>query len=300
VWVLVVVLVLIALAGCCLWPFVFVVADSGFGGAYYEGVAVIHIDAIITGVSDTSLLGGYSVTPEYMIDLLQAADADPGVSAILLRIDSPGGTASASQEIAMEVARLEKPVVASIGDIGASGAYMIASQCDHIVATPSSAVGSIGSVIQIPNYEGLMEKLGIEYTILTSGEFKDTGSPYRSLTETETAMLRAELDMILDAFVADVAEGRGMSEDEVRELATGWVWTGQEALELGLVDSLGNYSDALDVAADEAGIEGDYEVIAYDVPSTLDLLAWFLGVSSDAGRIGDVLFGEATPVPVVR
>lgn len=244
-----------------------------------DSIAVIHIDSTIQGAS------GGSGDPEYILDQLDQALADDSVKAILLRIDSPGGTVAASQEITLAVRRAaeEKPVVTSVGDMCASGAYMVASQTDEIIASPGSTVGSIGVIMEVANVEELLNKIGVNFTTLTYGEYKDAGSMYRSLTETETAMLNEELATIGDQFIADVAEGRGMDEDEVRELATGWAWVGSEALDLGLVDSLGNYDDAVDRAAALGGIEGEPNIVSYEyVDPFAGLYSSLLGIVSDA------------------
>lgn len=248
-----------------------------------DSVALIHLEGVIAGTG--SLYDGV-VSPEGFLDELDQALKDPDVKAILLRIDSPGGTVAASQEIALAVRRAseEKPVVASIGDIGASGAYMVASQCDRIVASPGSSVGSIGVIMEIPNVAGLLDKLGVEFTVLTQGELKDVGSPYRSVTPTETALLNEQMRLAYEQFIADVAEGRGMDEAEVRKLATGWVWLGSEAIELGLVDEIGNFDDAVDVAAELGGIEGEPQVVSYEPEYRLqDLIYDLLGLRSRLG-----------------
>ena len=255
-------------------------ADNGLGPVTGDSVALIHIDGVIAGTG--TIYDGVS-SPEYILDQLDQALSDSSVQAILLRIDSPGGTVAASQEISLAVRRAaeEKPVVASIGDVGASGAYMVAAQCTEIVASPGSSVGSIGVIMEIPDVAGLMDKLGVQFTTLTQGEHKDVGSPFRSVTPTETAMLTEQMSIAYEQFIADVAEGRGMSEAEVRELATGWVWLGSEAVDLGLVDTLGNFDDAVDRAADLGGIEGEPYIVTYEADYALEELLWSLfGFSS--------------------
>ncbi|MHB1017002.1 MAG: signal peptide peptidase SppA [Coriobacteriia bacterium] len=240
-----------------------------------DGIAVIHLDDVIAGTS--------GMTPEYVLDQLDQAVDDDSVKAILLRVDSPGGTVAASQEImfAVRSAAEEKPIITSVGDVCASGAYMVASQTDEIIAAPGSTVGSIGVIMELMNAEGLLDKIGLKFTTLTQGEYKDAGSPYRSLTATETAMLDEQMGVIHEQFIADVAEGRGMTEGEVRELATGWAWLGSEALELGLVDTLGNYNDAVDRAAELGGIEGEPTIITYEsVDPFADLYLDLLGILS--------------------
>ena len=274
-------LVVLGLLSCV---FFVVVALSEEGMApipgYGDSVALIYIDGVIAGTG--SIYDGVS-SPAYILDQLDQALADESVEAILLRIDSPGGTVAASQEISLAVRRAaeEKPVVASIGDIGASGAYMVASQCDEIVASPGSSVGSIGVIMEIPNVAGLLDKLGVEFTVLTEGEYKDAGSPFRSVTATESAMLQEQLALVREQFIADVAEGRGMPEAEVAELATGWVWLGSEAIELGLIDTLGNFDDAIDAAADLGGIEGEPYLVTYESELRIEDLLWsMIGLTS--------------------
>jgi protease-4 len=279
------VLVILGLASCAS------VLALGFSGdAMVSGdIALIRIEGVISGTSGSY---GGGTTPEYVLDQISDAVDDDAVKAIVLRIDSPGGTVAASQEITLAVRRAAevKPVVASIGDIGASGAYMVASQCTEIVASPGSSVGSIGVIMEVLNLEGLLEKLGVEFTVLTKGEFKDVGSSYREMTDDEKAMLEGTMTRAYDQFIADVALGRGMSEAEVRELATGWVWLGEEALELGLVDRLGNYDDAIDAAAELGGIEGEPQVVTYEEVYTFDRLLFdLIGFRSSAGIDADAL-----------
>lgn len=238
-----------------------------------DNIAVIHIDDAISGTT--------GVTPEPILDQLDQALEDDSVKAIILRVDSPGGTVAASQEIMMAVRRVseEKPIITSVGDLCASGAYMVASQTDEIIAAPGSTIGSIGVIMSLVNAEELVDKVGLKFTTLTQGEYKDAGSMYRSLTETETAMFNEQMALIQEQFVADVAEGRKMSVDEAEKLATGWAWLGSEALELGLVDSLGNYDDAVDRAAELGGIEGEPGIVTYEAVDPLgDLYLDLLGL----------------------
>jgi protease-4 len=243
-----------------------------------DSIAVIHLEGTIQGGT------GLGATPEYILDQLDKALADDNVKAILLRIDSPGGTVAASQEIALAVKRAseKKPVVVSVGDICASGGYMVASQADEIIASPGSSVGSIGVIMEVANVEELLNKVGISFTTLTTGAYKDAGSPYRSLTETETAMLNEQLTVIYDQFITDVAEGRDLPETKVRELATGWVWLGSEALDLGLVDSLGNYNDAVKRTAELGGIKGEPNIVSYEYVDPLSgLWSTLLGAKAE-------------------
>lgn len=263
-WTIIVAIVLVLLVGtsCALLTYVGIEGPN-LGTSAAGNVAVIHIDGIIAGTGTRT--GGY-ITPEYLLDQLDQALADDRVDAIVLRIDSPGGTVAASQEIktAVERASAEKPVVASVGDLCASGAYMVASQCDSIVVSPGSAVGSIGVIMEIPNAEELLDKLGVRFTVITKGDLKDTGSYLRSLTPSETALFDTQMTLAYDQFIKDVANGRDLPEGEVREMATGWVWLGTEALDKGLVDKLGNYNDAIAEAGRLGGIEGKPGTVSYE------------------------------------
>lgn len=268
------VFLLLASLGGCVAVFAAIGSKSGSSTSLTNrGVALIHLDGTIQD-------GGANATgsdPERIIRLLRKADADDSIKAILLRINSPGGTVSASQEIAMQVARTKKPVIADIGDVGASGAYYVASQSDEVVATPSSAVGSIGVILQAPNIEELMKKIGVKVTVLHEGKYKDIGSPYRSMTPSEAAIIQQDLKPAYEAFIADVAKGRKMPEAKVRELATGLVWGGTEAKRLGLVDSLGNYADAVEIAAKRGGISGTPDVVDYDQTDVFGSLSRLVG-----------------------
>ncbi|MBE0417771.1 MAG: signal peptide peptidase SppA [Coriobacteriia bacterium] len=273
-------LALLALMGACGLCALAFFAGDGLGGRA-DAVALIHLDGVIAGTgggTDTS-------TPEEIISALKDAEDDPRVKAILLRIDSPGGTVAASQEIATAVAAVEKPVVASIGDVGASGAYMVASQCDEIVASPTSSVGSIGVVMQVPNLEGLMEKVGVDVVVLTKGELKDVGSPFRELSDEERELIDEQMGIAYDQFIALVAEGRDLPVARVREMATGWVWMGVEAERMGLVDTLGNYTVAVERAAELGGIEGEPDVLDFDAPQLPALLRALLEAG---GRLPDL------------
>jgi protease-4 len=284
IWVVSVVVVMLLIACGCGWS---TWALMGAGGTTSSGlgdaVAVIYIDGQIAGVDGGSLTGAGSVTPERVIAELKRADEDPSIKAIILRIDSPGGTASASEEIAMEVARVKKPIIASVGDVCASGAYMIASQCDEIVCTTSSSIGSIGVIVEVGDYSALLDKLGVKFISIHEGEFKDAGVPWRSLTASETAMLEADIKIVYDDFIETVAKGRKMKPAEIRSLATGWAWPGRRAKELGLVDKMGNYSDAVAEAGRKGGIEGEPRIVSYRDESLGGLLR---GLTSSIDRLG--------------
>lgn len=228
-------------------------------------VAVINIGGVITtGGSTSGLLGGVTSGSNDINSQIRQVAENPNIKAVVLRLNSPGGTVAGTQEIAQEIDRLRKSgkkVVASMGDVAASGAYWIASRCDKVVANPGTMTGSIGVIMQTENLEGLYEKLGIEEYTFKSGKYKDMGSPTRQITEDEKAIMQEMVDEHYEHFVTAVAEGRSMDIENARELATGRVFTGSQAKDVGLVDEMGNFYDAIDLAAQLAGIPGKPSVI---------------------------------------
>lgn len=283
-WTVGMIVALAVLVGSCTIPFA-MLGKSGTGslssGGFGDAVAVIRVDGVIAGSG--SAIDGY-ITPESFLDDFNSAIDDDSVKAILLRVDSPGGTVAASEEIAAYVKDCDKPVVVSIGDVGASGAYMVSSQSDEIWAMPGSAVGSIGVITEIPNVEGLLNKVGVEFTVITAGKYKDAGSPYRPLTKEEEALIQGEVDEAYTQFIDIVADGRDMPRSKVESLATGWAWSGETAKGLGLVDELGTYQDAMDRAADLGGIDGDYDIVTYD-EQFQDIFGSLLGIRSALDKL---------------
>jgi protease-4 len=186
-----------------------------------------------------------------------------GIKAIILRIDSPGGGVGPSQEIYREVRRTikTKKVIVSMGSLAASGGYYVAAGADKIVASPGTITGSIGVIMQFVQLKELFKKIGIGLEVLKSGEFKDVGSPHREMSEREKELLQELITDIQDQFVEAVAEGRNLSVDTVREIADGRVFSGAKAMELGLVDVLGNFQDAVNLAKIETGIDGEATLI---------------------------------------
>jgi protease-4 len=239
-------------------------------------VAVISLSGPIQPESSGFLFGSNVITPQQVRSQVERAKNDIGVKAVVLQVESPGGSAAASQEILNELGRLEKPIVVSMGDVVASGGYYISAKADKIVALPATLVGSIGVISEIPNLKGLFDKLGIEMEVFTAGKYKDMFAGFRELTPEEKAIMQEITDQIYDQFVQVVVEGRGLSEDKVRELATGQLYTGVQAKELGLVDELGGLNEAIDLAASLAGIEKP--TVEYYKPETPSLLNALLGM----------------------
>jgi len=180
------------------------------------------------------------------------------VKALVLRIDSPGGAVGSAQEIYTEITRLKEKmtVLASLGNVAASGGYYVACAAQEIVANPGTLTGGIGVISEYPNFQEMMKKIGWKTEVLKSGRFKDTGHPTRDMTKEEQALMQALLDNIHNQFIRDVAEGRQKPIAEIEPWADGRVLSGEQAKEAGLVDRLGNLQDALDRAAELAGIDG--------------------------------------------
>lgn len=220
-------------------------------------VAVFHMDQSIDSTS--------GITPELVRSVVAQVEDDPDITALVVRCDCSGGGAAASEEIASYFAGCSKPVVFSVGSICASGAYMSASQVDWIVAGRMSEVGSIGVIMSMYDLQGLYEKLGVAVEVVKSADSKDVGASYRSLTDEERAELQDEVDQINAMFIAMVAQGRGVDEATVASWATGTTYLGATALEMGLIDEIGTYDDALARAAELGGIvSGCYDVVSVD------------------------------------
>ena len=200
---------------------------------------------------------GARISPREVSRLLHSLRSDTRFPAVVLDIDSPGGGPAASEAIYLAVKRLRerKPVAAAIRGVGASGGYMVACGADPIFALPTSIVGSIGVIWMMPMVAEALERLGIRMRTRTSGEYKDMGSLFRESTPEEEERLSALLHSVYDRFVEIVADGRqDLSEEQVRELATGEIHTGSRARELGLIDQMGDLEDAIAWAAEEVDI----------------------------------------------
>jgi protease IV len=218
---------------------------------------------------------------------------EASIKAIVLRIDSPGGSVGPSQEIYREIRRTaqSKPVVASLGSVAASGGYYIASAASYIVANPGTITGSIGVIIHFPNLQELFGKIGYQMITIKSGQFKDIGNPARDMTPEEKELLQATIDETYHQFVRDVALARNLPEDRVREVADGRIIMGEKALELKLVDQLGNFEDAVAKAGELAKIEGEPEVVK-PKKSKFSLLDLVLG--SDVGeRMNEIIYDSS-------
>jgi protease-4 len=199
-----------------------------------------------------------------VVDEIKEHVKDHSIRAIILRIDSPGGAVAPSQEIYEEVKKAseEKHVVVSMGSIAASGGYYIAAPADMIIANPGTLTGSIGVIMEIPNLEGLMSKIGVRTEVIKSGKHKDMASAFRKMDPEDRDILQSVMDNVHEQFIRAVAEGRKLKVEEVRPLADGRIFSGEQAKGLKLVDEIGTLEDSVKKAAELAGISGEPEVVS--------------------------------------
>ena len=219
-------------------------------------IVVIPLSGTIT-TGDSSLFSSSTITPGLVREYLTKAEKDPAVKAIVFRIESPGGEIEPCQEILLEIERAKetKTIVVSMGGTAASGGYYISTPANKIVALPTTQTGSIGVISAVINVKGLLEKLGIQIETFHGGKYKDMYWGLRELTPEEEEIMQEMIDEYYEQFIDVVAEGRGLSKDDVRDLATGQLYSGTKAKELGLVDELGDLNTAINLAAELAGIE---------------------------------------------
>jgi protease-4 len=198
-----------------------------------------------------------------IVDELKEHTKDDSIKAVVLRVDSPGGAVAPSQEIYEEVKKAseEKNVVVSMGSIAASGGYYISAPADMIYANPGTLTGSIGVIMEIPNIEALMTKIGIKTEVIKSGRHKDMASAFRKMDSEERELLQSVMDNVHEQFIKAVAEGRKLKAEEIRPIADGRIFTGEQAKSLKLIDETGTLEDAIRKAAELAGIKGEPEVI---------------------------------------
>src|SRR5438552_7440639 len=228
-----------------------VVVFGGFGERPFLGktVGVVELRGVIEDASDT-------------VEALERFRKHEGTVAVVLRVDSPGGAVAPAQEIYDAVWRVRerKPVIASLGNVAASGGYYVASAANRIVADPGTITGSIGAIMSVPYYAPLADKIGFAEETVKSGRYKDTGHPLRKLTPEERTLLQNMVDDVLGQFVEAVAHGRNMTPLQVRALADGRIYSGTQALAAGLVDQLGGLESATREAWKEAKQPGEPRV----------------------------------------
>ena len=241
-----------------------------------EGVALIRIEGmILSGQSGFSPFAGVSAGSDDIVKQIEKASEDKEARAILLRVNSPGGSAAASQEIYNAVTRAKKagkPVIVSMADVAASGGYYVSCPADVIFADPATVTGSIGVIALHEDLSGLLKKIGVETETIKSGKLKDMGSPTGPLSDEARQVYRAYINQVFAQFVNAVAEGRGMKKEAVLALADGRIYTGEEAKKNGLVDEIGGLQEAVAEAGKRGGIKGKPELKRYGAPGLLHQL----------------------------
>jgi protease-4 len=239
--------------------------DSAGLGAFGDKIGVVDLDGVIA-------------TPGPVVKQLKTFADDDSIKAIIIHVNSPGGGVAASEEIYREVKRIrdekKKRIVASIETVGASGAYYVSSATNKIYADKGSVVGSIGVIAEWVNYGELLQWAKLKSVILKTGEFKDTGTPTRDLTPAEKAYLQGLIDNMFHQFIQAVADGRAMKFDDVKAIADGRVWTGEQAMSMKLVDQLGDFQAAVEDTAKSVNIKGEPTLVRpeKDRKSLMDLL----------------------------
>jgi protease-4 len=239
-------------------------SETGFSG-FGDRIGVVDLDGVI-------------LSPQPVVSQLKKFGDDASIKAIILHVNSPGGGVAASEEIYREVKRLreekKKRVVVSIESVGASGAFYIASASNKIYADQGSIVGSIGVIAQWVNYGDLLKWAKLKDVVIKTGEFKDTGNPTRDLTPAEQAYMQSLIDNMFGQFVKAVADGRGMKFDDVKAIANGKVWTGEQAHSMKLIDEVGDFEAAVKDTARSVGISGEPTLVRpeKDRRTLLDLM----------------------------
>ena len=252
-------------------------------------IAVIYaVGTIVSGESSISLLGGASVGSDTLISALKQADGDKTVQAIVLRVDSPGGSALASDLIWREIQRIKKPVIASMGNIAASGGYYISMGCDQIFAQPGTLTGSIGVVGGKISFGGLFDRFGVKTEVISKGKNSGLLSTTSPMTESERTIWKTNMEDVYRQFTSKAAAGRKLSLEELEPLASGRVWTGRQAKAHRLVDDMGTLQEAIQAARKAAKLNADEKTELLILPESQSFLDQLLG--------GGALPGFTTPV----
>ncbi|MFH1506688.1 MAG: signal peptide peptidase SppA [archaeon] len=284
-WVVFIIIVVLLLffMGCSV-----MIMSVGSGSEYTKSqgnVALIQISGVLRTGSSSDFFAPEYASSTKIIQKIRDAENDASVKAIVLEINSPGGGAVASYEVVNELKKSKKPTVSWIREVGASGAYWIATSTDYIIANPMAVTGSIGVIGSYLEFGGLLERYNVTYTRLVSGKYKDIGTPYKELVPDEEAILQQKLDIIYNFFVKDVAANRNMEKDKVEELATGLFYLGVEAKDLGLIDQLGGEDEVKEYLKQEIGLESVKFKKYYDKRTIWDVLGSVLqGASFNVGR----------------
>ncbi|MEE8402101.1 MAG: signal peptide peptidase SppA [Candidatus Hydrothermarchaeaceae archaeon] len=259
-----IILILVGLSGLFAASIVgayFLTKHDGVG--FGDGIAVIPLHGTISTSQGTGVFAEQSATPKKFKEMLNKAGRDSSIKGVVIDINSPGGSVVASDEIALSITEFEKPTVAWVGEMGASGGYYVASAADYIVADRASIIGSIGVISIFPEYSRLMEKIGINMTVIKGGELKDFSTGFRPMTDEEREMMESVVNEVYDQFLTIVSENRNLSKSYVDSIAGGRIYTGKRAKELKLIDEVGGMDKAIEIAAEMGGIEGEPNIVEY-------------------------------------
>lgn len=263
-------------------------------------VAVIPVKGVIVGNRGTDLFAtGYTISSD-VVEQIEKAESDPAIQAMVIEINSPGGSAVASAEIATALHDAKKPTIAVIREVGASGAYWVASATDHVIAHEVSITGSIGVFASYLQYGDLLTRFNVSYERFVAGEHKDMASPYREMTSEEKELYQKTINAMHAVFIREVATARNLDYETVEVLATGQIYLGSEALDLGLVDQLGGKQEAYAYLNQTLGIE--VVPVGYEAEkSFLELLASvFQDSAFNVGTgIGAVLVEKESYAPML-
>ncbi len=266
----------------------------------YGNVAVIPIKGFITVEASDSYFNEYASATK-IIRMIKEVDEDESIKAIVFEINSPGGGAVASSEIADAIKKSNKTSVAWIREVGASGGYWIASSCDQVVAHRMSITGSIGVLASYLEFSGFIQDHNITYERLVGGKYKDMGSPFKELSDEERRILQSQIDEIHDMFIEEVAANRNLDKERVEEFATGEIMIGKKAKEFGLVDILGSEDEVKTLIEDQLNITVEFKRVK-ETASLLDLLS---GVSAKNSfilgqGIGSMITGFGRDRPILK
>jgi protease-4 len=244
--------------------------EERLSGTGDDKILILELSGVISSAEESGMMTERPSMVARVKEELTRAAQDPNIKAMVIRINSPGGTVTASDVLHHEIMKFKErrkiPVVASIMDVGASGGYYVAVAADKIMAHPSTVTGSVGVIMLTINARGLLEKIGVETNAVTSGPRKDMGSPFRPMTEEERRIFQGVIDFFYERFLTVVRDGRkNLSAEQVRKLADGRIYSGEQAKALGLVDEVGYLDDAIEAAKREAKLE-EARVVAYRRP----------------------------------
>jgi len=274
-WIIFTLIALLGLFVTGIFTFAIINAFIGEDVTSFGNVAVIPVTGVLLIESGEESFFEQTLTSKHIVELIEDAAEDDTIDAIVFEINSPGGSPVATDEIAQAVKRAGKPTVAVIREVGASGAYWVATATDHIIANRMSVTGSIGVIGSYLEFADLLTRYNVTYRRLVAGKYKDLESPYKEMTPEEQALVQTQLDALHAIFIDEVSANRNLSREHVSELATGYVYLGQEAVDLGLVDEL-----------------GDMETARVYLEQKLNTTVEFNEFDEETG-LGDLLFGRA-------